>query len=86
MKRSGFTLIELMIGIAIIGICIGALRLAIFGNSNETSSGINGISEIRCISGYKFVVGSRGKNTQVLNETGGGVACSNDSNNSVVVR
>lgn len=37
--------------------------------------GINGMTETRCINGFKFIVGERGHVQQMLNENGGGVKC-----------
>ena len=86
MKNKGFTLIELMIIIAIMGI-IAAVVVSAYrsGKYNETSPkkdenqnisfGFNGTTEVRCISGYKFVIGSRGDTTQILDSQGHGVSC-----------
>jgi prepilin-type N-terminal cleavage/methylation domain-containing protein len=84
MKTRGFTLIELMIVIAIIGM---VAIIAVTGvNSGSTLSGINsgstlsagwnGLVEERCINGYKFVLGSRGRGmTQIVDDQGHGVKC-----------
>lgn len=75
--KKGFTLIELMIVIAIIGI-VAAIALGPVAGRNTNSNytyGINGISEERCISGFKFVVGQRGYMTQILDQNGHGVTC-----------
>ena len=77
MKSRGFTLIELMIIIAIVGIAI-TIALPVITGHNTTSNasiGMNGVVEERCIGGYKFVVGHRGQPTQILNEMGKGVPC-----------
>ena len=77
MKQRGVTLIELMIGIAIGLIVISLIAGTagtLSGNSN-ISAGINGITESRCIEGYKFVVGQDGNVRQILDEFGKGVRC-----------
>jgi prepilin-type N-terminal cleavage/methylation domain-containing protein len=75
MKAKGFTLIELMICIAIAGILISIGASFLMGNSNSTSWGINGFTETRCINGYTFVVGQRGHLQQMIGTNGGGVPC-----------
>lgn len=74
MKR-GFTLIELMIVLAIAGIVlITSFNFVNFGGST-LSGGFNGLVETRCIDGYSYVVGQDGRVTQTLNELGKGVRC-----------
>ena len=77
-KRQGFTIIEFLILLVFVGIVamivIGALTGAgVQGNS--LSFGFNGITETRCIDGFKFVVGADGNARQVLDEFGKGARC-----------
>jgi hypothetical protein len=39
------------------------------------SFGINGITEVRCIEGYKFVISQDGVTKQILDEFGKGAKC-----------
>ena len=79
MKQRGFTLIELMIGIVFFGILITIAMnfLGAASGNNSISFGINGMTESRCIEGYKFVIGEHGQPRQILDEFGKGVKCEN---------
>ena len=77
MKQRGFTLIELMIAIVFFLCIITFVMSAVSGftGPNTISWGLNGMTEMRCIDGYKFVVGERGQARQVMDELGKGVKC-----------
>ena len=81
MNSRGFTLIELMIVIAILGILISiAIHPAKTGDV-PTRSGIGAInavtvdsSQSRCIDGFRFIQDRQGTR-QILDEQGHGVRC-----------
>jgi prepilin-type N-terminal cleavage/methylation domain-containing protein len=76
-KQKGFTLIELMIATTILMILISMVVAATQGHNqgNTISYGVNGLTEMRCIDGYKFVIGAQGQTRQVMDEFGKGVKC-----------
>lgn len=53
-------MIELMIALVMVGMLGTVIVTAISGSGNDLSLGINGISESRCIGGYKFIIGQGG--------------------------
>jgi prepilin-type N-terminal cleavage/methylation domain-containing protein len=77
--QRGFTLIELMVVVVIVMIVATMVMNGIGAmNGNSTISfGINGMTEVRCIDGYKFVVGDQGQARQILDEFGKGARCGN---------
>ena len=77
MKQRGFTLIEIMVVVVIAMIVLSMMATGFAGmrgNSN-ISYGINGMTESRCIEGYKFIMGTEGTPRQILDEFGKGVKC-----------
>jgi prepilin-type N-terminal cleavage/methylation domain-containing protein len=80
MKQRGFTLIEIMISIVFVSVLILIAIPVITGSTSNNSSvtwGYNGMTESRCIEGYKFVIDQRGNSRQILDEFGKGVRCGN---------
>jgi prepilin-type N-terminal cleavage/methylation domain-containing protein len=77
MKESGFTLIEVLIGIAIVGILAAIIAggAGALSGGSSISFGLNGLTEMRCINGYLFSVGEGGQARQVLDEFGKGARC-----------
>lgn len=74
-KVQGFTLIEFMIVATILAI-VAVIAASVAGtNGGAVSFGINGLTEMRCINGFQFVIGDGGQARQVLDEFGKGVRC-----------
>ena len=74
----GFTLIELLTVIVIVMI-LGAVGFNFYiGSKNGfsyISVGVNGMTESRCIDGYKFTIDQRGFTRQIMDSVGHGVQC-----------
>ena len=77
MKQRGFTLIEMMVAVIFL-LCIvmlfAGVGAGVSGNS-KISWGVNGMTESRCIDGYKFIVSQDGNARQILDEFGKGARC-----------
>jgi len=77
MKQRGFILIEIMIAVVIV-LTVILMTVNIFngtGAGNSISYGYNGLTEGRCIDGYKFIVSQDGSARQIMDELGKGVKC-----------
>ena len=68
-------LIEVIIFLVISAIVTLLIAGGVGAVNGNVSVGINGITESRCIEGYKFVVGDGGQARQILDEFGKGVRC-----------
>lgn len=80
MKQRGFTLIELLISLAVLGIIVAVAMPVLMGTTGQTNNiswGVNGMTESRCIEGYKFIIDQKGNSRQILDEFGKGVKCEN---------
>lgn len=80
MKQRGFTLIELLVVLSILGIVVAVAMPVLMGTTGQTNNvswGVNGMTESRCIEGYKFIIDQKGNSRQILDEFGKGVKCEN---------
>lgn len=84
-KYGPFTITEWTIASIFIAV-VGAFIIALANSPapagyvspvSNITYGINGMTETRCINGFKFIVGEQGRVQQMLNETGGGIKCEN---------
>jgi type II secretory pathway pseudopilin PulG len=73
--KNGYTIIELMILIVIASIVVIIVASFVSTNKNSSTFGINGVTETRCIDGYKFVIGSDHQPRQIMDSFGKGVPC-----------
>jgi hypothetical protein len=79
MKQRGFFLIEtgvvIILGLTIIMFVVGFVNAVNGTGTSNISYGVNGMSESRCIEGYKFILDTKGNTRQILDEFGKGVRC-----------
>ena len=76
----GFTLIEIIILVVIVAILFTVfIGIVSTDNTNPKKStisyGVNGLTEVRCIDNYKFILSSNGDTRQVMDSLGRGVKC-----------
>lgn len=76
-KQRGFTLIEMMTVVVMVLIVISIIARVMGGvpGDSKVSWGVNGMTESRCIEGYKFIVSQDGSARQILDEFGKGARC-----------
>jgi hypothetical protein len=73
---SSITFASVAIGVSIV-IVVAAMVHDVSYNARSISFGISGAAEVRCIDGYKFIIGERGHVMQMLNQDGKGEPCNN---------
>jgi hypothetical protein len=69
-----FNVIFTIVFIAIVATVVLNVASAV-SNSGSVSFGIGGMTEIRCMDGYKFVMSGEGQARQILDEFGKGARC-----------
>lgn len=74
-KSSGFSLLEIMIVLAIVAGLGTILIQVLTWPADNYTYGANGMTETRCINGLMFVVGQSGSVQQMISESGGGISC-----------
>lgn len=75
--RQSFNLFNALF-IVVFVVIVASLLLNVAGaltNSGSVSFGIGGMTEIRCMDGYKFVISGEGQTRQILDEFGKGARC-----------
>lgn len=81
MKHRGFTLIEVLVGLVFVSVIFLIALPIMMGvpiSNGSVSFGVNGMTESRCIDGYKFIVDQNGSARQILDEFGKGAKCFNN--------
>lgn len=66
-------MVILVIGLIVIMFAVNAFYIV--DSKNTASFGLNGMTEMRCLGGYRFVVGQQGEIRQVMDEFGKGLKC-----------